>query len=54
MRRWDHAPFFSMQQPLFTVPFYVLNDYSAFANTTNLVKWEPNRAKNNFLVIILL
>jgi hypothetical protein len=35
MRRWDHAPFFSMQQPKFIVPFYVQNDYSQHAINVN-------------------
>ena len=28
MRRFDHAPFFSMQQDEYTIPFYVKNDFS--------------------------
>lgn len=28
MRRFDHAPFFSMQQDAYTIPFYVKNDVS--------------------------
>ena len=44
MKRFDHAPFFSMQQSEFTIPFYVKDDKSA-ASTAEKKRWtfDPNR-----------
>ena len=49
MRRWDHAPFFSMQQEKFTVPFYVRDDKSEYANKTSKVREDAQKIV--FLVV---
>ena len=39
MRRWDHAPFISMQLPNYAVKFSIRNDKSEYANKTTAVEF---------------
>ena len=51
MRRWDHAPFFSMLQPDYIVPFYVKNDKSEEAGRVlapGSAHWGPGRIPNGW------
>ena len=44
MRRFDHAPFFSMQMESYTIPFYVKNDKSE-TSTKEKNSWgNPSRS----------
>ena len=46
MRRWDHAPFYAMEKPEYTIPFFVLNDKSARAKkelSPGTNKWSSSR-----------
>ena len=56
MRRWDHAPFYAIQKPEYTIPFYVHQDKSALAkkapgrwSVTRVPEgwWEPLRTEEN-------
>ena len=46
MRRWDHAPFYAMEKPEYTIPFYVLNDKSDEAKKVlapGSARWSSSR-----------
>ena len=46
MRRWDHAPFYAMEKPEYTIPFYVKNDKSDEAKkvlSSGSARWSSSR-----------